>query len=648
MTGSVKAMHWVHWRKLASALIFFAIVLACPPWAFGQGAAKEESNDASAVVLGSCNVVQQNVTATDQATIINEIDCMPEKPEDSFLLRYLWLDATTSSFVVAGRFDPALARLLSASPVIVRNPVFQKVQEIVIQFGLPANSATESLRSDVHYKIMGKGGEGDIAGSGLQQAPLAALKKLRIYAGEEKIIWPDVPSLRAVFKTQDWPSDYKLTYAKPALSDDLKKPQASQDFQNAVISCVLLHAPVPASSLMNYWDSMAELETTLAKREFRHQDVLNAILGADESNYNSSLVQNKSIDAMLYFGDKNWPDDFLLSFGNAVQGGCGDEETYNFGFYALPRRLFTLVAVIEPRHKDLQIEKISYLADTAEQLRLLRQGAEPQSSPSGVITVKKGEMAVIPLRIELRYDLEDADLPIVSLFDSNTANALHKRIANAALPLIKFTGRDSVGAAENADGLAKNPVRTIFSKSVASFRPPETRKINRTYVFGPAYELKAITIKGNSVIVRSAPAAAVAFLGQTGIGSCPFLYVSDGVGDPSRVKRVLVGASRKELGRIEEIPLPPEARSFFISEQEPEVTFIETVALRDAQSGEERVVASNLAIRPGRSREFQIPEAFQGRAILKLRGYYTPLRFDEIAAREDGAKALPAQMESSD
>jgi hypothetical protein len=63
-------------------LIFFTAVFACRSWSFAQGPATGASGNA--VVLGSCNVVLQNVTATGQATINNEINCVPEKPEDSF------------------------------------------------------------------------------------------------------------------------------------------------------------------------------------------------------------------------------------------------------------------------------------------------------------------------------------------------------------------------------------------------------------------------------------------------------------------------------------------------------------------------------------------------------------------------------------
>ena len=84
--------------------------------------------------------------------------------------------------------------------------------------------------------------------------------------------------------------------------------------------------------------------------------------------------------------------------------------------------------------------------------------------------------------------------------------------------------------------------------------------------------------------------------------------------------------------------LPSEAHTFFLSEQEPEVTYLETVVVKNASSGEERLVASNLVIHPGQAREFQIPEEFYGDAILKIRGYYIPLRFDQNA-EEDGASS---------
>lgn len=402
---------------------------------------------------------------------------------------------------------------------------------------------------------------------------------------------------------------------------------------------------------MNYWDSMAELEDNVLKKKFSPQQVLNSATVFNSTFYGEAIkVGNKLIDAMLYFGQKAWPDDFLIAFGNATVGNDAENEegsctdTYNFGFYAQPRRLFTLVAVIEPRYKDLQIEHIGYVADLEEQLRLLRAGTQFQDSPPGVITVKKGEMAVIPLRIELRYDL-DEDAKFQTEQDVNSADGIYKRINNTTLSSIRFRAKDNLSSAGTLGPLRTIPVRTIFSKSILAFRPPETRKIHRTYIFGPAYNLKTITIKGNDIPVRSAPAAAVAYRPGfcCGEGSCPFLYVSGDAGtdDLIRIGRVLIGASKKQLVRTEEKELPPETRSFFISEQEPEVTFLDTIAVKSGSSGEERLIASNVVIHPGQAREFRVPKEFYGNAILKIRGYYIPLRFDQ-SAEGDAAPGGPA------
>jgi hypothetical protein len=225
-------------------------------------------------VLGSCNNVVQNVKAVDGATIsINNYNCVAEKPEDSFLLRYVWLRAQPSSFLVAGHFDPALARLLPENPVVVRNAVFEKLQEIVTRFGRPF-SPKEDFRYSYTLPSKGQQTDNDPRIDARWQKPSDFPKKLRIYEDEEDIIWPDVPSLRAIFKSQDWPSNYRIFYTENAESKDWKKPQSSMEFQNAAMTCVLLHASVSRELPMNYWDSMAALANEVAKKEFKLQQVI--------------------------------------------------------------------------------------------------------------------------------------------------------------------------------------------------------------------------------------------------------------------------------------------------------------------------------------------------------------------------------------
>jgi hypothetical protein len=573
--------------------------------------------------------------ALERIEIINEIDYVPKKPEDSFLLRYLWLDATTSSFLIAGRFDPGLARLLPANPVVIHNPVFRKLRDIVNRFGHLEGLKTDPNLSGVMYTLKTSNDLIDIDGK--WRDPSEARNKLRIYAAEEDIIWPDEPALRAIFKTTEWPRDYNMTYEEPFDWRAWQEPDDNVDFQNVTISCVRLHARISVEKLTNYWTSMKELENAISLNEFKHADVTNTMF-YDLTHDKINTVRNKSIDAMLYFGELGWPEDFLFAFGNASIGGCGQgaEYDYRFGFYAKPRKLFTLVAVIEPRQNDLQIEGVRYSVDSREQLRELQEGGEPQDSPPGVVTIKKAEMAVIPLRIELRYDLDDYELR--GMTDAVAAKKVHDRIKGMTPSILKFTGRETYYEGESHP---PPPLQTVFSKSVSSFRLPAPLKFTPAYVFGPAFGLKTLTIRGTEVAVRSAPAAAVAYLGKAPVGSCPFLFVSNGMDDPSRVGRVLIGASRKDLARTEEIKLPKETRSFFISEQEPEVTFLETVGVKDSSSGIEQLIASSVVLHPGDAREFFIPQGFGGEVTLRLRGYYKPLRLDRFVDSGPASTSSP-------
>ena len=291
----------------------------------------------------------------------------------------------------------------------------------------------------------------------------------------------------------------QLQYLLPRAFDwrAWQEPEDNVDFQNAAISSVRLHAPISAEMLTNYWTAIKELEGAVASKELKHDEVTNATTPFLESN-KSYVIKNKSIDAMLYFGERGWPDDFILALGYASIGGCGSgtEYDYKFGFYAWPRKLFTLVAVIEPRYKDLQIEHIVYEVDSKPYLRPLQEGEELQDSPPGVITIQKGEMAVIPLRIELRYDL-DKFLPVSPM---GVAQKVYARLGGVKLPTLKLTGRESY---DESDGLSSRPLRTVFSKSVSSFRSPEMPKITETYVSGPAFGLKTLRITGTDVAVRT-------------------------------------------------------------------------------------------------------------------------------------------------
>ena len=177
----------------------------------------------------------------------------------------------------------------------------------------------------------------------------------------------------------------------------------------------------------------------------------------------------------------------------------------------------------------------------------------------------------MPLRIELRYDLEAA--PIATLVDGEAAGKLYSKIVSLLNASFQFRGKDVSNETNDTP-----PAHTIFTKSKAAFRPPETAKITQSYVFGPWYDLKDIVLKGKAIAVRSAPASALVFVGETGIGSCPFLFVDDDQNSYVKAGRMSVGANDESRSREETIKLAPGTRSLYLSEQEPEITYVGNIS----------------------------------------------------------------------
>jgi hypothetical protein len=571
------------------------------------------AQSASSVVLGSCNIVQQNLSVTNGSTVINEVDCVPPSVEDSFSLRYIWLDATMSSLLVAGYFDSSIKPLVGTMQTVVKNSVFHRVEEIVHRFGSPISNGP-LLQRGSSYTLMGGRGDISIDNNG-DPIPLSVLKKLKIYDAEQAILLPDVNALRTIIGGNGWPTDYRLTY-----SDDTNaftNSTTKKDKENASLMCALLYKPVSKEMLANYWNDIELLESLVEKKEFRQEQVQNVKV-TEGTDFRVEALQNPSLPAMQYFGENNWPNDFLLAFGSAFTRGCGDTETYNIGFYAQPRKLFTLVAVIQGKANSIEIQRMNFNVDPSDGLHTLATGTKIEAAPPGSIVLQRGQTALVPLRIELRYDLDET--PVRPVVDSTDAKKLYTKINSMPSDPFEFRAKDT---AANTD-TKQPPLRTVFQKAKSAFRAPEAMAVTKTYVFGLAYDLKDITLRGQAISVRSAPASALAFVGDTGVGSCPFLFVGADSEQFIKLGRILIGASAESLTRREQIKLPAGTRFFYISEQEPEVTHIQEVIASD-EEGFTEVLAQNVELRPGWSKKFEIPERLKGRVQLDVRGYYKRL-----------------------
>jgi hypothetical protein len=217
--------------------------------------------------------------------------------------------------------------------------------------------------------------------------------------------------------------------------------------------------------------------------------------------------------------------------------------------------------------------------------------------------------------------------------DEKEATRAYSRIIAAPIDVFQFRAADSNPDGRGFESALGKP-RVIFEKTKTSFRKPETMPVTETYIFGPAFTLQDITIGNTVVPIRPAPASALVWLGKVGMGSCPFLFTDDGMGDPSLIGRILIGASAPGLARFEEIWLPPGTKAVLIAEQEPEVTYLTRVAVKMATGEHQIVLGEDIEIRPRRFHKFELPAQFViGSAILIVQGHYKQLGISEQPTR---------------
>jgi len=452
------------------------------------------TQNATAGVLGSCNLVIQNFKADIGARVLNQLDC-PLSPTESFGVKYLWLDEVSTSFLISGYFDKSLNRLVGDAPLIVKNPVYIRAQEIIDRFGERVHGDSEILRQSTAFGLQtSKQDElgAIIKTTELSNIPARVLQKMKIYRSEPLLL-PDLPALRTLVKTAEWPLDYNMTYRDWQFNfSGINFNKGGATAEKVAITCVLLHKLVDRDQLLSYWEDVEKLEAAIGAKELKQEDTISyQVLG---SNIKSALVKNPTLDAMAYFGEEFWPDDYLISFGDAFVGpDCGYSGQYNVGLYLLPRRLYTLVAVVEAKAAHLEIDGFTYVVDPNERLRPPSKGSQAVEAPKGVISLKRGETVLIPLRIELRYLPEDAALRLAR---KKKAEELYSKIMS--IPSKQFKLRY---VPDSPDESAK----IILQKLKTSYRKPELRSVAESYVFGPAYEIRDIQISGKKISVREVP-----------------------------------------------------------------------------------------------------------------------------------------------
>ena len=146
------------------------------------------SHGDTSVVIGNCNITNQGIIIKDGSVLNQVIDCLPKKAEDSFRVRYVWLNDLSFSFLISQVPTRSLDALLGSSPIIVKNEVYTEIEYIWSRFGRTLETERISgVNTDI-YGLKGKSTSDSTAFWDLEDSMKNRLRFLR----SEPIIWPHI------------------------------------------------------------------------------------------------------------------------------------------------------------------------------------------------------------------------------------------------------------------------------------------------------------------------------------------------------------------------------------------------------------------------------------------------------------------------
>jgi hypothetical protein len=578
----------------------------------------------SATVVGSCNVVNENINLPAGSTIINEVYCEDDPAANSYKIRYIWLDSLSFSFALSGYYDNRLSSIAGESPLLLRNEIFSIMSEINEKFGVSPAVNSQIVKDEFEYILHSGNSRTSVASTTFSDVPVDVLNRMRVYAGEQLILWPDLPASKVIANTLDWPPNYSIAYSANNTEGsplfDLGEWALSDAYgrQQKAFLCTILYRYVNKNDYDRYWGDIRALES---EAEFDENRYTNWVFRArSDAPFRQIVVGNPAFNAIGYFTKDGWPDDFLVNIGTFQEGEpCGNSSD-SFGFYAIPRQLFVLVAVVLPTRGAIQLEELTLDVDRRRNLRTEITNTEPASENLNSISIGKNQSLVVPLRIEMRYDLKSHP------FSSIIANAESRQIFDS-ISALEFNRLDFRDPQFGSEGEQADPIDLpIFtSKNKNSFPAPMAKNVTQKYFFGPAYSLTGVKIGDTTYEVRSAPPSALVVAAGYEGGTCPFLYFRSS-DDRLRIHgRILVAAGSEDKRRQERYDLPAETKSVVISEQEPEITYITNISYRNKENNLSVSVVDNLVIQPNTAFEIDVPEAYRNNGEIIVDGYYRQL-----------------------
>ncbi|MGO8092259.1 hypothetical protein [Rhizobium leguminosarum] len=582
---------------------------------------------------GNCIVVIQTDEASDSTTV-NNMTC-PQEASRAYAIRYIWLNSSQVSFLLARYSDANLAPILGEHPVVMLNPVYDNLNSIYKKYGSRFSELTE-MDFPNQFTFKGKNKSTDDGNEAIpfkmsyKDIPIALRRNFLFSQFESKIVWPDSNLINSI-QSNTWPQTYKYAYSLPdgERASFLRDIERSARLKHAeltdnVAECMLYYKLLSKENFDGYWDRIDRLERAISDHTIETWQVDE---GSDDPEGTVDIVQeasnNPTYDFYAEVTKEYWPADFLVMSGQMSSGsdeaGC---EVVGGGLSTSvdPRALAVLVAVVTPVNDRIVVRSAKLAHDDRTLLRQTLSFA-PEMSDAMLsdleLSKQNGKSLVIPLHMELRYDKDD--FPLSEISQGQSDNPIFKIFQKYPDASVNFRRCEDSGEI-NDNGEARITCKSFMRQKLATFPSPEATAVTSSYFFGPAFQLKTLEIDGKIVEVRDPPEFGLVADHMGEYGSCPFAYFETADGKSLYHGRILVGANSVTRSATDTIAIPPGATKLVIKEVEPEITFLHDITFTSDKNVLRDVSFSRPAkVSPRDQLSINIPS---GSISVAITGYY--------------------------
>jgi hypothetical protein len=575
----------------------------------------------SNLAIGNCNVQLINSTA-------QSITVCPTAPNVSkaISVSYYWLDSSSASFLLANRIDARLASILGTEPFVLKTPAYDAFKELVDQFG--SRIPDSNFRGD-HYSINIVNQDGKT--TELVKRPFSTLRSgagasVKLYDAERPVYWPDLAAAKQMLMSPNFPTGYQHYFREMTGMgvygdvDEIMNRRPTSDSQRKELENLIAYATshwrkIDGAELARYSDDLREFAAEALRGNLISigpvSDNERGIFENPSLQLNQlvSIASQKSIRAMQFVARDGLPEEFLR-----VEGAYEGEHTDPaWATVVHPPSLFLRIAVIEniaPTPANYPLASFSGSISAPRGLRAIQ--AHEQSDaltipfPPGILAYQK--RIVIPLSLEFRSDSQP------NAEDERTGRAFMQK-ALALLPgnTVRFPSPLGVSAAVKA--------KRLFDGPVYETRHPD-------FLYGPRIELSSALIDGKDFPIRAPLERGVYTVAGFDGGSCPVLYVKQkGLEELTKIGVVLRDSSGKDAKATITVNLPRDISAVVISEEEPEITYLNRLEVWAAKKNGEFVevakIQNHVVFRDGRFVSLNIPDTDNvDHYELIVEGYY--------------------------